>query len=75
MHRYELVVRDVGSLSIRTVESEQPWTAGDRLVTDSDSLVIDEVTDADEFGIARVLCKRLSDSGEVKSITPDTQDQ
>jgi hypothetical protein len=75
MHRYELVVRDVGSLSIRTVESEQRWTAGDRLVTGSDSLVIDEVTDADEFGITRVLCKRLADPGEVKSITPHTPDQ
>ena len=74
MHRYELVVRDVGSLSIRTVESEQPWTAGDRLLTGSDALVIDEVTDADEFGIERVLCKRLADSGEVTSITPRTPD-
>jgi len=74
MHRYELVVRDVGSLSIRTVESEQPWTAGDRLLTSTDSLVIDEVTDADEFGITRVVCKRLADSGTVKSITPPTSD-
>lgn len=69
MHRYELVVRDVGSLSIRTVESEQPWTVGDRLLTGSGSLVIDEVTDADEFGIVRVLCKRLAGS-DVTPITP-----
>ncbi len=74
MHRYELVVRDVGSLSIRTVESEQPWSAGDRLLTGSDALVIDEVTDADEFGIERVLCKRLSDSGAVTPITPPASD-
>jgi hypothetical protein len=74
MHRYELVVRDVGSLSSRTVESEQSWTAGDRLLTGSDSLVIDEVTDADEFGIERVLCKRHSDSGAVTAITPPTSD-
>jgi hypothetical protein len=69
MHRYELVVRDVGSLSIRTVESEQVWTAGDRLLTGSDSLVIDEVTDADEFGIARVVCKRLAGPGAPTPIT------
>ena len=72
MHRYELVVEDVASLSIRTVESEQSWTAGDRLLTGSDSLVIDEVTDADEFGIARVLCKRLPGSDAVTPITPPT---
>jgi hypothetical protein len=70
MHRYELVVEDVASLSIRTVESEQAWTVGDRLVTGSDSLVIDEVTAPDEFGIARVVCKRIAGFGVVTSLTP-----
>jgi hypothetical protein len=70
MHLYELVVEDVGSLSIRTVESEQSWTVGDRLVTGSDSLVIDEVTAPDEFGIARVICKRIVDGGVVTALTP-----
>jgi hypothetical protein len=70
MHLYELVVEDVGSLSIRTVESEQSWTVGDRLVTGSDSLVIDEVTAPDEFGIARVVCKRIVDGAVVTALTP-----
>ena len=70
MHRYELVVEDVASLSIRTVESEQSWTVGDRLLTGSDSLLIDEVTTPDEFGIARVVCKRIADFGAVTPLTP-----
>jgi len=71
MHRYELV-EDVASLSIRTVESEQSWTVGDRLLTGSDSLLIDEVTTPDEFGIARVVCKRIADFGAVTPLTPRT---
>lgn len=70
MHRYELVVDDVASLSIRTVESEQLWTVGDRLIAGSDSLVVDEVTAPDEFGLARVVCKRIGDVGVVTALTP-----
>ena len=70
MHLYEVVVEDVASLSIRTVESEQSWTVGDRLVTGNDALVIDQVTAPDEFGIARVVCKRIADFGAVTPLTP-----
>ena len=70
MHRYELVVRDAASLSIRTFESEQRWAVGDRLLMGSDSLVIDEVTDINEFGVARVLCNRRAEDDAVKSIRP-----
>ena len=70
MHRYQLVVDDVASLSIQTVESEQLWTVGDRLVTGSDPLVIDEITAPDEFGIARVVCKLIADVDAVTALTP-----
>lgn len=70
MQYYELVVRDVASLSIRTIASEERWTPGDRFLSGSALLVIDEVMDIDEFGVVRVVCSRLDGSDPVSSIVP-----